>query len=777
MIAPFIKDRLPSVDSYASSISRSSLSSDPSPRAFHNHVSPLRPSEDNAQADRVAVAGTNDGSLDWREAHENWTSSTGLTLSPSEFGERIIALGGGKRVKGATSATKQPVARDLSPAPVAAMKQPNALPQAKEKSGPGVDLTRQNSVKSNGGSPFPRPPSNHATPISAQTNTGRSAPLSRQPSNGQPRGPGRPSPLMYSTSFNPELTFHSPPTQSPSYMPRSVGFPATELYSVSQHQPQYPLMPSMFEYRQDMDALRNQFTHLQNTINVLSRKVDDATRGRMAADGHEAIELSRDEAMDALAENVADVSTKAAKVDSVAIQVETLKRKVKRLEEANANVQATPSKDRTASVLATNGAPSTQPPDYPQSGFTPTNGLKRGPSDDLDGVRKTPRIDSSAFPPESPHRLNHSQPDFHPRASSLSRETSTESQRPMMAIRGGHYGSIARKRGRPSKKDAVALDADCAESPQWENNTMIESPGDEDGYYQTPDHGGTRGGGLQGGVIRRGTGGDLIRTRRKPVRNADGLLLRADGTIDRRSFTSKVNLQKMLTARSSQGKGDKSSRGSPAQSQVKGMIAPTRSTIPPADGNSNKVKDHDKVMKQMFPHGVAADNRDLNQVEQLFSNGSPVRPKMMPRDEMLRQDAAADISGMAQDRDKVTDRSYVSSTEHQASESPKAPSNHSIMSELDSSPYSPPPLSAVQKNEDTESDFVPSIELSANAPGIAGAGESTMNGFVIPDSYSTGASKVSSVNASGAVAVKEGKSGIPESQDSYKPSMDTHMEG
>lgn len=787
MVDPVIKDRLPSVESNAS-ISRSSLSSDPSPRAAHSHVSTQLPLEDTSKADRVAVAGTNDGSLDWREAHENWTSSTGVTLSPSAFGHRIMAVGGGKLVKGTASADKQPVASNPSQAPVVSMKQPTALSQAGEKVDAGVELTRQQSAQSDRESPVPRPPSNHAAQVSAHPNSARPAPLSRPLSNRSHRGRGRPSPLAYSTSFNPELTFHPPPSQSPSVVPQRAGNhgfgfpppPPIELYPVAQHQPQYPPMPTMYEYRQDIDALRAQFTDLQTTISQLSRKVDDLSRSRATANGHEEIEQSRDEAMDALAETIAEVSTKAAKVDSVSIQVETLKRKVKRLEEANANVQATPSKDRGASVLAMNGTPSTQTLDYPSNGFTPTNALKRGPSNDLNCVKKkTPRIDSTEFRPENFRSVGDSQPATQPGTPSFGPETTaSESQRPMMAIRGGHYASMPRKRGRPSKYDAMPLEVEDPESPQWERDSWMVDQGDEGAYYQPPDSGDVRGGGLHSSVIRRGTGGELIRTRRKPVRNAEGLLLRADGTIDRRSFTSKANLRKIHDARSSQGEGRRSLRESPTQSQDN-----SKSKIPLASGNPNKTQDHDKVMKLMFPHGIAADTHYLDEAEQLFSNDSSERPKMLPRHEMLREDAntgsspvkMSDGSGIPHHQDGATDTSYVSSTEQPASESPKPPSTHSVISELGLSPYSPPPPAEPRKIEESEASFMPSTEPTTTATGFSGTENAAANGFVIPDSSSTGVSKVSSVSAPGTAATEKTNVHVPESQESYQPSMDTHM--
>ena len=101
------------------------------------HVS--TPPAHHASADAAAVSGTNDGSLDWREAHEDWTAITGLTLSPRSFGERVLAMGGGKKIKRASVAARP------APSPLVPAKRPSessSLPYGGLQFGFGAGASR-----------------------------------------------------------------------------------------------------------------------------------------------------------------------------------------------------------------------------------------------------------------------------------------------------------------------------------------------------------------------------------------------------------------------------------------------------------------------------------------------------------------------------------------------------------------------------------------------------------------------------------------------------------
>jgi hypothetical protein len=52
-----------------------------------------------ASADKAAVDATNNASMTWKEAHEQWLSRTQRELSPGAFGRRILAHGGGHNPK------------------------------------------------------------------------------------------------------------------------------------------------------------------------------------------------------------------------------------------------------------------------------------------------------------------------------------------------------------------------------------------------------------------------------------------------------------------------------------------------------------------------------------------------------------------------------------------------------------------------------------------------------------------------------------------------------
>lgn len=143
-------------------------------------------------------------------------------------------------------------------------------------------------------------------------------------------------------------------------------------------------------------------------------------------------------------------------------------------------------------------------------------------------------------------------------------------------------------------------------------------------------------------MTRPSTGADPYahtkKTRTKPVRNADGILIRKDGRPDMRSQSSAANLRK-VHARKEQERileqrantptsglaGTPMNSGSQNGSQTTGST-PEKETAP-GDAQDR----HEAIMKQMFPNGVNDQVNRRNFHDQFFPGGSsPTVTKVKP---------------------------------------------------------------------------------------------------------------------------------------------------
>ncbi|KAF2099421.1 hypothetical protein NA57DRAFT_55391 [Rhizodiscina lignyota] len=203
--------------------------------------------------------------------------------------------------------------------------------------------------------------------------------------------------------------------------------------------------------------------------------------------------------------------------------------------------------------------------------------------------------------------------------------------------RGGRGGG----RGRPRKSAQHELDANMG-TPEWERNEWTGSQISPDGYYHpiTPS---TRGG--RGNVMRRGSGGapppaairpgttmmiqpgdpyaHTKKSRTKPIRNADGVLIRKDGRPDMRSQSSAANLRKVHARKEEErmkesgGIGEHSGLGTSTLSrsvsaedsrdrdtQSQSPETPDAAEAQIQGDRNDEQSRHELVMKSMFPHGV-----------------------------------------------------------------------------------------------------------------------------------------------------------------------------
>ncbi|KAF2146557.1 uncharacterized protein K452DRAFT_294121 [Aplosporella prunicola CBS 121167] len=220
--------------------------------------------------------------------------------------------------------------------------------------------------------------------------------------------------------------------------------------------------------------------------------------------------------------------------------------------------------------------------------------------------------------------------------------------------RGGRGGGRGRGR-RSMPADGRELGTPEWDKPDW-NGTRL-SP---EGYYSVTatqdsakDHRGST-------IVRRGSGGGPIamrpielarpgtsggdpyahtkKTRTKPVRNADGVLIRKDGRPDMRSQSSAANLRK-VHARKEHERALEQRANTPTSGMASESMAHTSqgsqgsATPDPEAPPPTTQERHEQIMKQIFPRGVEESNR-RNFHEQYFPpNSSPgtvprVKPEM-----------------------------------------------------------------------------------------------------------------------------------------------------
>lgn len=215
--------------------------------------------------------------------------------------------------------------------------------------------------------------------------------------------------------------------------------------------------------------------------------------------------------------------------------------------------------------------------------------------------------------------------------------------RPRDRGRGGGPGS---RGGRVRKSMPVQF-----HSPDWEREDWrgaSESQTLTDGFYNHAVRGtpgiARRGTGGGGGSTRRGytpstdramtisgtlaigveSGGETYevgkKTRTKPVRNADGILIRKDGRPDMRSQSSAANLRKVHARR--EGESESSPSGTPTHLQDHASTQATETPSPSGRGALETAKSkHDAIMGKMFPRGVDESRLQHDYTRELFDKG------------------------------------------------------------------------------------------------------------------------------------------------------------
>jgi hypothetical protein len=213
--------------------------------------------------------------------------------------------------------------------------------------------------------------------------------------------------------------------------------------------------------------------------------------------------------------------------------------------------------------------------------------------------------------------------------------------------RGGGPGS----RGGRIRKSMPAQFQHALGTPEWEREDwqgVPDSQPSSDGYYnhvaarpgrggiarRGSGGGGTRGGyvpsdratslGLQGvtaigisfGSTVNDNYGSTKKTRSKPIRNADGVLIRKDGRPDMRSQSSAANLRKIHTRK----EGEASHSPTATNMQYANSAAPD--TPNPSRGgyvaDPHATDKHNAIMGKMFPTGIDASRKQHDYMRQVF---------------------------------------------------------------------------------------------------------------------------------------------------------------
>ncbi|KAL2352300.1 hypothetical protein BJ546DRAFT_812473, partial [Cryomyces antarcticus] len=221
------------------------------------------------------------------------------------------------------------------------------------------------------------------------------------------------------------------------------------------------------------------------------------------------------------------------------------------------------------------------------------------------------QIQSNGSQPEPPHSNSANAYTFVPFHSTNERNTDNNwRQEPQRArsppLRGGRGGGRGYRPYRPRKSAPV----EQLGTPEWEKSDWTGSQISPDGFYQPHSHSdGTpyrttlvrRSGGGRGSASSARVAGSPSESRRnfehtkksrtKPIRNAEGVLIRKDGRPDMRSVSSAQNLRKVHAKKEGE-------RAHQSHTPTSGLA------MAPDGAPPNTQERHRTIMRKMFPGGL-----------------------------------------------------------------------------------------------------------------------------------------------------------------------------
>lgn len=189
--------------------------------------------------------------------------------------------------------------------------------------------------------------------------------------------------------------------------------------------------------------------------------------------------------------------------------------------------------------------------------------------------------------------------------------------------------------GRPRKSLPNDREIVTLGTPEWEKDTWAGAQAGPDGFYYA--------GADRGALIGRGSGGGQgqplqppspqssigdpyghsKKTRTKPIRNSDGVLIRKDGRPDMRSQSSAANLRKVHARKEEEKRMEPGSGMSPTPALGTGLTSPDSQ-------NSGEQERTHYALQRMFPHGVEEHRGVLTSSEHYFPSAghSPMESKL-----------------------------------------------------------------------------------------------------------------------------------------------------
>ena len=477
------------------------------------------------------------------------------------------------------------------------------------------------------------------------------------------------------------------------------------------------ILDSLEAQRADINRLDAGLSRVRADFGELRGLINDLRYELQSAHSHRGSGGTEDSStLDSLTETVGRMASRTGEIDGLRFEMTALKSKVKRMEEAQ-GIPTTPSQP---SQSFTRSEPSLQPapPPHPEiaaRGWNAVNTSKRKSLDENTSFEpsKRPRADHRTPSGEvtvayAPHAVPAPAPAPAPSPPTLApiRSNSQESWHPdsqrLPPLRGMHQG------GRGGTRPPRLHPPQELATPDWERASWDESRVDRDGYYRPLNHpvGGppSPGAAKRGNIVRRGTAGGgaplqyidpapAKRTRQRPIRNDQGILIRKDGKPDQRSISSPQNLRKVHERRiAEQERGSQDSPNSPSSpaeteaprsaGEFASAVGSSGSGSPALEQqehmyqsdsrqSSRPASKHDRVMSKMFPRGLGEDAHRMNHAARIFEPDSQKHHAAQLRTAMEKDEARDD---RYEEHDERSPRAEIQGTSVEASGSVYVPS-------------------------------------------------------------------------------------------------------
>ncbi|KAK5164162.1 hypothetical protein LTR04_002060 [Oleoguttula sp. CCFEE 6159] len=301
------------------------------------------------------------------------------------------------------------------------------------------------------------------------------------------------------------------------------------------------------------------------------------------------------------------------------------------------------------------------------------------------------QIQSNGSQPEPPHSNSANAYTFVPFHSTNERNTDNNwRQEPQRArsppLRGGRGGGRGYRPYRPRKSAPV----EQLGTPEWEKSDWTGSQISPDGFYQPHSHSdGTpyrttlvrRSGGGRGSASSARVAGSPSESRRnfehtkksrtKPIRNAEGVLIRKDGRPDMRSVSSAQNLRKVHAKK----EGERAHQShTPTSGLAMAPVLGTDSTPERSEAEGegedgappNTQERHRTIMRKMFPGGLKEQREEL--VDPFFMGSrstSPARVKVEGEAEAEAEEQYAEsVRDVEQEQGHEQEREQADEEEH-----------------------------------------------------------------------------------------------------------------